>query len=86
MPKKVLKGKKVSKATIKVKAITKGKKVIEKKEIKREVEKPKGKVQKIQKNTKRNAKVNGQEILELGLLMDCTGSMASWIERAKKTL
>lgn len=26
------------------------------------------------------------EVLELGLLLDCTGSMGSWIARAKKTL
>ena len=28
----------------------------------------------------------GQKFLELALLLDCTGSMASWIERAKTTL
>ena len=29
---------------------------------------------------------SGRQLLELGLLLDCTGSMCSWIARAKKTL
>ena len=32
------------------------------------------------------SKGSGQKVLELGLLLDCTSSMGSWIERAKKTL
>ena len=28
----------------------------------------------------------GSKLLELGLLLDCTSSMGSWIERAKTTL
>ena len=30
--------------------------------------------------------VSGKQFLDLGLLLDCTGSMASWIARAKETL
>ena len=33
-----------------------------------------------------SAEKGGQKLLELGLLCDCTGSMGSWIDRAKKTL
>ena len=35
---------------------------------------------------KKNGKENHVDLLELGLLLDCSGSMAKWIERAKKTL
>jgi len=28
----------------------------------------------------------GSKLLELGLLLDCTSSMSTWIERSKKTL
>ena len=31
-------------------------------------------------------KKGSSKLLELGLICDCTGSMASWIARAKKTL
>ena len=30
--------------------------------------------------------IAGKQYLDLGLLLDCTGSMASWIARAKDTL
>ena len=33
-----------------------------------------------------NGKRDGAKLLELGLLCDCTGSMCSWIDRARKTL
>lgn len=33
-----------------------------------------------------STKKGGQKLLELGLLCDCTSSMWSWIDRAKKTL
>jgi len=33
-----------------------------------------------------NKAKDGKKLLELGLLLDCTSSMGSWIERAKKTL
>lgn len=36
------------------------------------------------KETKSTTK--GSKLLELGLLCDCTSSMHSWIDRAKKTL
>lgn len=89
MPKKVQAGKKVSKAAAKIKKITKtkqSKKEIKKNVKKSKIEKAKVKVQKPKNNTKKNAKGKSQEILELGLLLDCSGSMSSWIERAKKTL
>jgi len=35
---------------------------------------------------KGKAAKNGKKLLELGLLCDCTSSMHSWIDRAKKTL
>ena len=44
------------------------------------------------KNSSRDSKAkdakakDGIKLLELGLLLDCTSSMASWIERAKTTL
>lgn len=39
----------------------------------------------IKKDVKSNSSA-GEKLLELGLLCDCTGSMATWIDRAKKTL
>ena len=39
------------------------------------------------KNSRKTAKdVDGHKYLDLGLLLDCTSSMSSWIERAKQTL
>jgi len=38
------------------------------------------------KDLKKSAKGGAAKLLELGLLLDCTASMSSWIERAKKTL
>ena len=35
---------------------------------------------------KENSKKDDGQILELGLLLDCTSSMSLWIDRAKKTL
>ena len=49
-----------------------GKKAVVKKEIEKKAPKAKSS--------------DKQRLLELGLLLDCTSSMASWIERAKKTL
>jgi hypothetical protein len=40
----------------------------------------------IKKNAKTEAKKSGKQLLELGLLCDCTSSMSSWIVRAKETL
>ena len=86
MPKKVPITKKNSKVALKVKKFSKAKKDNKKNEKKSKIDKPKPKIVKPKKNTKLNGKGKNEEILELGLLMDCTGSMASWIERAKKTL
>ena len=35
------------------------------------------------KNVNKKNETNKSKLLELGLLCDCTGSMASWITRAK---
>ena len=86
MPKKVSSGKKVSKAALKTKRISKAKKDIKKNEKKSKIAKPKPKASKVKLNNKKNGKGNHEDLLELGLLLDCTGSMANWIERAKKTL
>ena len=86
MPKKVSPGKKVSKAAPKTKRISKAKKDIKKNEKKSKIAKPKPKAPKVKTNTKKNGKENHEDLLELGLLLDCSGSMAKWIERAKKTL
>jgi len=50
-------------------------------------------IKKDPKNEKKAADVkgkatlkSGEKLLELGLLCDCTSSMSSWIDRAKKTL
>ena len=86
MPKKVSPGKKVSKAALKTKRISKSKKDIKKNEKKSKIAKPKPKASKVKLNNKKNGKGNHEDLLELGLLLDCTGSMANWIERAKKTL
>ena len=84
MPKKVSPAKKVSKAAPKTKKISKAKKDIKKNEKKSKIAKPKA--PKVKTNTKKNGKGNHEDLLELGLLLDCTGSMANWIEIAKKTL
>ena len=86
MPKKIPVVKKISKAALKVKRISKAKKDNKKNEKKSKIEKPKAKIFKPKRNTKQNNKRNNEEILELGLLLDCSGSMKSWIDRAKKTL
>jgi hypothetical protein len=86
MPKKIPVSKKISKAALKIKRISKAKKDNKKNEKKSKIEKAKPEILKPKRNTKQNNKRNNGEILELGLLMDCTGSMASWIDRAKKTL
>ena len=42
-----------------------------------------------EKKSKKNSSEEPDEeskLLEVGLLLDCTSSMSSWIERAKKTL
>ena len=44
-------------------------------------------VMKDAKNKRKTAKqLEGHKYLDLGLLLDCTASMSSWIERAKTTL
>lgn len=50
--------------------------------------KPTKTIKKVQKKTAGSGKpdTNTSKILELGLLLDCTGSMYSWIQRAKDTL
>ena len=57
------------------------KKTISKKESEVKLSKQNSKAEK--KETKKNG---DSKLLELGLLLDCTSSMGSWIERAKKTL
>ena len=37
-------------------------------------------------STQASVKNDEKEILEIGLLLDCTGSMSSWIYRAQETL
>ena len=60
-------------------------KKVESKKIKKEPAAPKRQAAK--KEQVDNAKSQGKKkLLELGLLCDCTSSMWSWIERAKKTL
>ena len=34
----------------------------------------------------RKAGISTDPVLELGLLLDCTSSMSSWIQKAKETL
>lgn len=80
MPKKVPAVKTVSKTALKVKKISKAKKDNKKNEKKSKII-PKNKI--VNGNTKRNGKINNEEILELGLLLDCSGSMRIWIDRAK---
>ena len=48
--------------------------------------KPSAKATKKSLKTRTPTSNNKKKLLELGLLLDCTGSMASWIARAKTTL
>ena len=47
---------------------------------------PKSKPVDTKKKRATGKEVDGKQFLDLGLLLDCTGSMASWITRAKETL
>jgi len=50
------------------------------------IKKDKAPVKKGKKGSAKSAKETGKKVLELGLLLDTTGSMMPWINRAKKTL
>ena len=82
--KKALAPKPAKKAAVKVTKVTKAAAT---KQIKKAVAKATKTAKKDAKTTKGGKKdTNKPKLLELGLLCDCTSSMWSWIDRAKKTL
>lgn len=85
MPKKAAEPKKPA---AKKAAPTTAKKTIEKKKDAPAAKKAAApKTTKVAPQKKTASKVSsGKNILELGLLLDCTSSMGSWIERSKSTL
>jgi hypothetical protein len=57
------------------------------KKVSKNVAKPTKQIKKESKPAKESKTASSQvKVLELGLLLDCTSSMWSWIDRAKKTL